>query len=231
MKVLVNGTSVNIGPVSWPSHLQKKLNCEIVNLSRAYAGNTYIHDSTLEEISLRSYDLVIINWTFFGRVDFKTKFNILPNDEYTLKNPNYESLQKNWLFAKQPIDDPLVADEVTQLIKHYDSICNNKRLSVPDTLYKIISLQSILKCQNIPYIFSFYFNMNDTFRQRQPSLCQMVDWDNVHSEYLHDIAKNNGWWDPNDGDGHPTEPAHQYYADLLLEHINTKNLIKINISQ
>jgi hypothetical protein len=56
MKILVNGTSVNIGPTDRPAQLQKKLNCEIVNLSRGYAGNTYIHDSTLNEISRRSYD-------------------------------------------------------------------------------------------------------------------------------------------------------------------------------
>ena len=226
MKILVNGTSVNIGPHTWPNHLQKKLNCEIINLSRGYAGNTYIHDSTLSEISERTYDLVIINWTFFGRADFKTKYLIPPTDEWTVSNPNYHLLQKNWLFGKQPNDLGEIANYTDPLIKHHELVCNNKILSVSNTLTNVISLQSILKSQNIPYVFSFYFDTHQTFTSRYPRLCQMIDWDHVHPYFLHSIAKNNNWWDDSDNDGHPTEQAHQYYADLLLDHINTKNLIK-----
>ena len=224
MKILVNGTSVNIGPDSWTTHLQKKLNCDMVNLSRGYAGNTYMHDSTLAEISERSYDLVIINWTFFGRMDFRTKYPIMPDNAYTLQDPNYHLLQTDWLLGGQPIKEPEVAKIADQLIKYHDTICNDKKVMVPAPLYKLISLQSVLKLQNIPYLFSFHFNTHSSFT-RYPKLCDMIDWTNVHDQYFHSIAKDNGWWDPDDGDGHPSSEAHEFYANLILEHLNTKNLI------
>ena len=75
--------------------LEKKFDCEIVNLSRGYAGNTYIHDSTIAELCKRSYDLVLINWTYYGRHDFKTKHTIQPNNGYTLNDPNFHLLDLN----------------------------------------------------------------------------------------------------------------------------------------
>ena len=66
--LLVNGCSFSRGPNSWPYFLS---NVNLVNLAQAGAGNTYIHETTIAELSQRKYDLVIVMWTGIPRIDFK----------------------------------------------------------------------------------------------------------------------------------------------------------------
>lgn len=71
MKLLVNGASFSLGPNSWP----ELLNMDLTNLSRANAGNTYIVETTMEELAKNDYDLVIIMWSPFDRVDIRNGDN------------------------------------------------------------------------------------------------------------------------------------------------------------
>lgn len=221
MKILVNGTSVNIGPDTWPNHLQEKLNCEIVNLSRGHAGNRYIHDSTINEISQRSYELVIINWNYFGRVDFKTQWDCIPKDEYTVSNPNYSLLDKKWYFGDPKFEDAELQQITNTAKEYYEKVSGSKNLMIEATLIHIISLQSILKAQHIPYIFTFY-GSTTAYQHRFPELWAMIDQSCIVDMDLHDVAHKNGWvWED-----HPTYPAHAMFTDLLIQHLNTKNLVK-----
>lgn len=67
MKILVSGASFSYGPKSWPELLR----ADVTNLSRMSAGNTYIVDTTVDELSKNLYNLVIIMWSPFDRVDIR----------------------------------------------------------------------------------------------------------------------------------------------------------------
>ena len=59
MNLLVNGASFSYGNNSWPELLGA------TNLSCMNVGNTYIADSTINELAKKAYDLVIIMWSPF----------------------------------------------------------------------------------------------------------------------------------------------------------------------
>jgi hypothetical protein len=71
MVVLANGCSFSRGPGSWPYALQSIYNFNLVNLAQSGAGNTYIFESTVLEISQRVYDLVLIMWSDPNRIDYR----------------------------------------------------------------------------------------------------------------------------------------------------------------
>jgi predicted DNA-binding transcriptional regulator len=67
MKLLVNGASFSYGPGSWPELLGNNL----TNLSQWNAGNTYILETTIEEVAAQEYDWVIVMWSPFDRMDVR----------------------------------------------------------------------------------------------------------------------------------------------------------------
>jgi hypothetical protein len=72
MKILVNGASISAQANGWPVQLQKKLNCELTNLSMPACGYTYVHETTVEQISREKFDLVLIMWPeVIMRMDWK----------------------------------------------------------------------------------------------------------------------------------------------------------------
>jgi hypothetical protein len=253
MKILINGSSVSSGSRSWqmdpatgsmnpcqtawPYHLQKKLNCDMVNLAVAGAGNTYIHESTISEISQRSYDLVLIMWTDFNRTDIRVSHpNLFSSLDYTSqfqskKNtiPGLDSLiidtdliQQNWIFSgeyHQPKINQLDVN-VNQLFGHIDFF--NSNIYLENSLIRIISLQSVLKAMNIPYRFMFYKEL--VGQHRFPYLVDLIDWNNVVNEpYLFSLAHKNNWW--NHSTNHPTAEAYSAYADILIDCFKDQKLI------
>ena len=103
MKILVNGPSVTLGKDSWTHRLEEKTGFEIVNFSRINAGNKYIHDSTILEISQRKYDLVIISWTYFARMDVRSRWPsaivhaVELEDSHVTENTD---LDQFWFFVR-----------------------------------------------------------------------------------------------------------------------------------
>jgi len=232
MKILVCGTSTTMGDSyahkpngvkSWVWYLQQRLNCEIVNLSRVGCGNTYIHDSILAEITERPYDLVLVSWTVAKRMDFRTCKEHNPIDWANLGgNPHYDLLQKDWLFPHTTFD----TQEFTQLRQN---VYDNYFPIVPRppqlhqmTLLKILSMQSVLKSYNIPYVFTFYRKLMEL--KKFSNYYEKIDWSNIHDENLFSLAKSKNMWD--NKSYHPTNEAQQIYADMMYEFLNTKNLIK-----
>jgi len=235
MRILVNGSSVSSSGISWPVHIQSQLDCELINLSLAGAGNTYISESTIAELSERQYDLVLIMWADFMRMDFKihdpSDFN---NTYYTSFCPEmlrdrttteFEYIQKDWVFgvSSRGTNAGNAESNVKELFDGYYRFTNNRQ-QVFSSLIKIISLQNTLKTLNIPYLFMNYHPFAG--RQRFPKLFEMIDWTQVHEEHLHTIAINNQWWD-NDSN-HPTIDAYKNYADLVIQRIEqtTGNLTR-----
>jgi hypothetical protein len=253
MKILVNGSSISSGTIytqidpgtqlvtyhqpTWPYHLQKKLNCDMVNLAVAGAGNTYIHETTISELSQRSYDLVLIKWSDFNRRDIRVKdpslFSSLcytsraQSKKDTTVYPDHcvvdtDFIQQDWIFSGEyyqtEINQP--GSSVDRLFGYCDF--SDSRIQLENSLIRIISLQSVLKSLNIPYRFLFY--KSSPRQHRFPDLSKLIDWQNVFDDaHLFSLAWKNNWWDHTTS--HPTVEAYSAYADILADYLKNQKLV------
>jgi hypothetical protein len=252
MKILINGSSVSSGALTWemdlnaqimtpsqpawPYHLQKKLNCDMVNLAVAGAGNTYIHETTISEISQHSYDLVLIMWSDFNRTDIRVNcpelFSSLrytsqfqskedPNNFLSSVVIDTDSIQQDWIFSgeyqQSKINQP---DNINKLFGHCDF--SNPNIQLENSLTRIISLQGVLKSLNIPYRFLFYKPL--VGQHRFHNLSNLIDWQNIFDDvHLFLLAHDNNWWDSSIQ--HPTVEAYDAYADILVNYLKSQKLI------
>ena len=263
MKILINGSSVSSGkPLwsqqahyahtvsqpTWPYRLQEQLNCDMVNLALAGAGSTYIHESTIAEISQRSYDLVLIMWTEFDRTDHRVtypgRFSSLQYTSQAQSKKTYpeleedfvldtEFIQQDWIFSgdlylKPPDLGPStggaprgpVRESLDKLFGYKDFLDPN--ILLENSLIRIISLQGVLKSMNIPYKFMYF--KQPVGKHRFANLNKLIDWQNVIDEpNLFSLAHENNWWDHSTG--HPTAEAYSAYADLLVGHLKDQKLV------
>ena len=234
MKTLINGCSFSRGPGSWPYCLKSVDQTQLINLSQAGAGNSYIHESTISELAFRQYDLVIIMWTGISRIDFKVgSIDYFKDSKYTslyqhtrndwpekIVDPmnDQDFVDKEWVFGcghinnEKHITDSKLFAGIYKHLEYKDFIFH--------FLIKVISLQNMLTEMKIPFVFSFYENyINDL--QIFPELCKLIKWNNVFlDQNINDIANTNQWLDV---DGcHPGKSAHKLYAEYLDKFIEEK---------
>ena len=231
--ILINGCSFSRGPDSWPYHLQTAYNANLVNLSQAGAGNTYIHESTIEELSKRSYDYVIIMWTEFSRLDYKVEnISLFDDSKYTscyqkTKNDwqgkiifptnDQDYVDDNWIYGCGVLNNEkaLVNKKIFNSLYRY---VGHKQL-VYHSLHRMIALQSFLKVQEIPYLFTFHEDYNKDL-QIEPDLYKLLDWTNIYNnEDIFELAKNSNDIDETD---HPKTKTYQTWANLIKEFIDAK---------
>lgn len=236
MNILVNGSSFSRGPGSWPYIVQRTLDSELVNLSVAGAGTTYIHETTISELAQRNYDLTIIMWPPFDRVDFKVKdiepFNgtIYNSLNQSLRNDwpdkviwpvnDQDYVEKDWIFGCGYLNGETDANLRAAFDGYYKNTDRSQQFY--SSLIRVISLQSFLKSIGMPYLFTFARQ----FRQlaRFDHLYTLLDWDNIHEVDLQSICRENKWFDP---DGvHPGPQAYEYYANNVVEHLRNQGSIK-----
>lgn len=229
MKLLVNGASISRGPDSWPYHLQTLLDCELVNLAQAGCGNTYIHETTVGEIARRHYDLVLIMWAECGRMDFRvddiSKFADSKNTSLYQSQQNdwpskivepvndQDYVEKNWIFSLGAMRGQY--DSVSRVFLPCHAVTGYKQVLESEYI-RMISLQSILQAQGIPYLF-MHWRPIKTFKRFQ-HLNALVDWSKVYQDdCLESISKRHEWL-AQDGI-HPDLRAHHHYAKLLYDRI------------
>jgi len=226
--LLVNGCSFSRGPTAWPYHLN---GVNVTNLACAGAGNTYIHNSTISELSKRSYDFVAVMWSGITRIDVRV--NDIAQFKGSAYTSRYQSTHNDWPSKKVwPVNDQ---DYIEQdwvfgcgFINQEDTILKSKLFDqlyyyqdqpqlVQGLLIKMISLQSILKQMNIPYLFSYYMDYETELRSC-PELYTMLDKNNIYNiQNIYDITQANDWYDE---DGiHPGINAHQAWAQLIQPYI------------
>lgn len=240
MNILVNGSSVSRGNESWPYYLQDRIgaDCNIVNLAQAGSGNTYIHESTVEEISQRPYDLVLIQWTYANRVDFRVKDikqfrdTTYTTDYQSRQNDwpskvvwpvnDQEYVQKNWIFGCGYLNEPGDNSLSRAVRGYYEATDADEHIF--SKLIKIISLQNTLKIQNIPYVFVPYRPITQLARFK--NLTDMIDMSNVFDVSLYKLSTD---YDKTfDATQHPLPNIQKQYADSLYQHLLDKGLIRGN---
>lgn len=228
-RVLVNGCSFSRGPISWPYCLQEKIGFDLINLALSGAGNTYIHNSTVSELSRRQYDFVFIMWTGLQRNDVQvedigifdqcvtSQKQVLLNDwaekiVWPVNDQDY--VEKNWVFVGMD-------NEFIQQIKFSEYIKYRSRDNETyQSLMQMVTLQAVLKQLNIPYVFSF-FNTYTAELQKHAELYALLDQTNVCSgQNISTIARELNSYDR---DGyHPGVDANDRWAEHLIEFINAK---------
>lgn len=237
MNILVNGTSISRGDQSWPYYLQGSVgqNFNLTNLAQAGSGNTYIHESTVEEISQRPYDLVMIQWTYTNRLDFRVKDisrfrDTAYTSEYQSKQNDWpgkiiypvndqDYVQKDWIFGCGYINEQK-DDSIGRVFKeYYNAVGSSEQMF--SSLVKIISLQNTLKQLNIPYVFIEYRPM--TRFDRFNNLYNLIDWEHFYSDvHLFDIAKVKNALDDT---LHPDAECQQIYANHLHKYLLDKKIL------
>ena len=227
--VLVNGCSFSRGPIAWPYCLQQHYDFNLVNLALSGAGNTYIHNSTISELSQRDYDFVFIMWTGLQRNDIQVadigKFDqcitsrgqVLLNDwsEKTVWPINDQDyVEKNWVFVGMD-------NEYLQKIKFSEYIrYRSYENETYQSLMQMITLQAVLKELDIPYVFSFFTDYVKDLATHA-DLYKLLDQNNICStDNIQRIAREINSYD---ADGfHPGVIANQQWANILIEFINAK---------
>lgn len=230
-KLLVNGCSFSRGPDSWPYYLSDLCNFDLVNLAQSGAGNTYIQESTIEELAQRNYDYVIVMWTGLARIDFKVHdITLFKDSAYT---SGYQKTRNDWAEKNiHPVNDQdYVSDNwafscghvnleqamtesslFTGIYRHLHS----KEFAY-HALQKMIALQSFLKAQNINYLFTFYQDYVNELAQ-QEDLYKLLDQNNMFIEKnIYNIACSNN---DTDQTNHPGKITHKQWAELLKLRIN-----------
>ena len=228
-RVLVNGCSFSRGPIAWPYHLQQLIEFDLVNLALSAAGNTYIHNATISELSRRPYDFVFVMWSGLQRNDIQVEDislfeqcvtshkQVLLNDwaEKTVWPVNDQDyVEKNWVFVGMD-NEHLQRIKFSEYIKYRSS--NNETYQ---SLMHMVTLQAVLKQMNMPYVFSFYNNYVAELKKHQ-DLYSLLDQTNIcQMTNISDIAQE---LDSYDVDGyHPGTEANSKWAKQLIEFINAK---------
>ena len=229
MNILVNGPSVSRGPGSWPYLLQEHYNADLVNLSQAGAGNTYIHETTIAELAQRSYDLVAIMWGDQQRLDIKvknidyfhdtiytSKFQKATNDwpEKIVEPVNDQDyVQDNWVFGCGYINtkDPCLVELFDSYYQHTDT--DSRYFS---SIIKMISLQGVLKNLGVKYVFCGTRTL--PLLKRYEHLYNLLDWNCIINDLTpHHVAYLKNSWE--EDQLHPGSVAHREFADHMIAHL------------
>jgi hypothetical protein len=237
MKILVNGPSPARGPNTWPYVLQKHFDSDLVNLSQAGAGNVFISDATISELSQRKYNFVAIMWADLRRFDLRVK-NI-ENFNDTIYTSKCQKTMNDWPEKTvYPINDQDYVDDdwvfgcgylntqdksVVELFESYyqNTDINNQYFL---SYCRILSLQGFLKSIKQPYMFVSARPLASL--PRFSHLYDMIDFDRyLDGLSVFDVAKKlNSWEEDNI---HPGAGAHAAYAEYLLEEIHKRNLLSL----
>ena len=173
MELLISGCSFTFWPqepgsienICWPSHLAKlRPQDSITNLAEPGAGNLYISNSIVDEISKhpKRYDMVLIMWSGVSRLDFLTD----------LTNPGWEDLFVDYNFYRRV---PNATNKLgyifsggnmgvwyqnatgRRIFNELYKVSGNISLAYSN-LIEIVKCQEFLKSRNMPYRFMSYVN-------------------------------------------------------------------------
>jgi hypothetical protein len=224
MKILTNGCSFGI----WSDFLGSDHN--IKKLAYPAAGNKYISDSTLCELAVKNYDMVIVMWSGLSRCDEPVADINLFNDMPYKSKAGTE----DYIFSGGIIGSWKEYNLTRLMFEGKHKLQDYKQL-YHSSLLEIIKLQSYLKANNIKYYFMSYVNYWDTPKDwRTPiediSLTNFLELDylvrqidfnpwifyqgkNGYFEYAvkNGLLSEDNW--------HPNHQAAQQWAEIIIKRI------------
>jgi hypothetical protein len=235
INILLSGICASRGPESWPYFLSEYLDCNLVNLSLAGAGNPYIHDNTIHELGHRKYDMVVVLWGdsrhFSIKVNDITKFSDSEHTSFYQAQQNdwpgkvivpvndQDYVDKNWILNAGYLHNK--NDSTSRFFREYYKTVSHAQVIEGDIL-RLIALQGVLKTLIQPYLF--LYRKPYTQFKRFDHLYKMIDWDNFYTgDSLVEIADRTN--DHEIDNTYPGPVGQQYYAKLIAEQIQ-RRLVK-----
>lgn len=207
MRILTNGCSftASLPFKTWPYLLGTDA---VKNLAQHSAGNQWICDSTIAELSENSYDLVLVMWSGLDRLDWTVEEGIY-NQSTGFKSANNFGI--HYLHNEQDL-----FKQISVAIGHRERVFNS--------LMKIISLQSYLQARDIKYKFMSYMNVwEEVYGLGFEYLDQQINFDH----WIFTDDNRNGLFELSQdsklyiADGyHPNQQAHEQWAELIRKTIN-----------
>lgn len=207
MKLLVVGDSFTYGDEledrlhAWPYLLEKLVKCQVSNRGQSASGNSRMVRTIVEEID--NYDLFIIAWSQFGRMEFADDSGIY--DVWPGCNP-----------AAHKQHSPHRIELIKYITNHYSDQHLYKQY-----LVNIILLQNFFRSQGKKYL------MLDAFANNQSNLRYSKELANLKKRV--DSKYFVGWpmetmmeWTkdvPKGPCGHFLEDGHKIVAEKINEHI------------
>lgn len=168
MKFLISGCSFTQWPeypggpnICWPRYFQEQNpQVEIKTVAEAAAGNQYIADSVIRNVSEERPDHVIVMWSGVSRLDYLT----------SLEDPAWDALYDSYGFYRRLPGNKLgyifsggrMGTWFKNPVAH--KMFNEMYKVASDTslgyinLMEIVKTQNFLKAQGIPYHFMSYVN-------------------------------------------------------------------------
>lgn len=205
MKILTLGDSFTYGEElsnlsdAWPYLLAQSINSQVTNLAEPSKGNTFMTRACLA--NAREFDLVIIAWSHYARIEFGDEEGIY--DIWPGSSPNIFSYP-TMLHRKELI---------AYITRYYsDEYLYNQYL------VNVLSAQNYLEQHNIRYIFLDAFGNNKDRHLGQQKLQQQVNsdqylgWpDKTMMEWTYGVTQGSR--------GHFLEQGHSIVAEKINEHI------------
>ena len=217
MKLLVAGDSFTYGHNlkdrhlnSWPNVLNKRLGYQLIDKSKPGVSNQYIIDAVLETVQTQTVENIIIGFTDISR---------------------YELFQDNDTVQIIPNRKIVQNEAVEQYDQLYLKNFYNELYLLKKFINQVTMLEAFLKSKKINYIF---FN---AFGNRKILL---ENYRKVNIELL--SSKTFLGWPYDDMNtltenfdrlpcGHPDAEAHEFWADIIYDFLNDKELFKFKFKQ
>lgn len=205
MNLLVSGCSFTSDPHGWQTQLEQRY-ASIVNLAHPAVGNTYIANTLQDQCLVKRYDMVLVMWSGYSRIDIPSQWRHRRCDDYEWFVQQCHSRSGiEWMLsggynagwrACKDID-------VRELFQRLYLEMDLAQLAYM-TLKNILNTQQLLKSLDQPYKFMSFVNFWDdqrpnqsiksfyyddppisTWPQLQP-LVDRIDW----SQWIFDHGRN-----------------------------------------
>lgn len=240
MKLLVSGCSFTSDPNGWQSKLAS-IYSSITNLAYPAAGNTYIANTLQDQCLAEKYDMVLVMWSGYSRIDIPSQWRHRrhQNYEWFVQTDHSHSVVEwmlsgghnaGWSGSKD--------NDVKELFQRMYLEMDLEHLAYI-TLKNILNTQLCLTALDIPYKFMSFINFWDddrptqTFRsfyydqppmsrwQRLRPLVDKIDWD----QWIFDSGRNGIYErcldtaDLADDKLHPGMAVQHHWGKYVLGHL------------
>jgi hypothetical protein len=168
MKFLISGCSFTQWPeypggpnICWPRYFQEQNpQAEIKTVAEAAAGNQYIADSVIRNVSEERPDHVIVMWSGVSRLDYLTSLEDPAWDTLYDSYGFYRRLPGNrlgYIFSGGRMGTWFKNPVAHKMFNEMYKVSSDTSLGYIN-LMEIVKTQNYLKAQGIPYHFMSYVN-------------------------------------------------------------------------
>ena len=168
MKFLISGCSFTQWPeypggpnICWPRYFQEQNpQVEIKTVAEAAAGNQYIADSVIRNVSEERPDHVIVMWSGVSRLDYLTSLEDPAWDALYDSYGFYRRLPGNklgYIFSGGRMGTWFKNPVAHKMFNEMYKVSSDTSLGYIN-LMEIVKTQNFLKAQGIPYHFMSYVN-------------------------------------------------------------------------